>query len=136
MGSSAIRRRFRRYRVWWPVGLAVAGTLILGLVGAIRSSGEDPGFAGPLVTVCLIAALAGLVSGVIEGLVQPSAPVQLRINMALVILALLSAAILDGGPLVAGLSALAGSGVALASAWVGRRIMSGLLPGSDENESE
>jgi hypothetical protein len=136
MGSFPVRRRLRRYRVWWPVGLAVAGTLILGLVGAIRSSGEDPGFAGPLVTVCLIATLAGLVAGVIEGLVQPSAPAQLRISMALVFLALLSAAIVDGGSLVASLSALTGSGVALGSAWIGRRVMSGLLPGSDENESE
>jgi hypothetical protein len=84
----------------------------------------------------VIAGLAGLVTGVIEGLVQPSAPVRLRISMALVFLALVSAAILDGGPLVAGSSALTGSGVVLGSAWVGRRIMSGLLPGSDENESE
>jgi hypothetical protein len=37
---------------------------------------------------------------------------------------------------VAGSSALTGSGVALGSAWVGRRIMSGLLPTSDEKESE
>jgi len=136
MGSSGFRRRLRRYRRWWPAGLAVAGTVILVLVGTIRSSGDDQGIAGPLVTVCVIAGLAGLVSGVIEGLVQPSAPVRLRIDMALVILALLSAAILGGGPLVAGATALTGSGVALGSAWVGRRIMSGLLPASDENESE
>jgi hypothetical protein len=136
MGSFPFRRRLRKYRVWWPVWLALAGTIILVLVGAVRSSGDDKGFAGPLVTVCVIAGLAGLVTGVIGGLLQPSAPVQLRINMALVFLALLFGAILNGGSLVAGLSALTGSGVALGSAWVGRRIMSGLLPRPDENESE
>jgi len=136
MTATGFGRRLRRYRPWWPVGIAVAGTLILVLVGTIRSSGDDQGIAGPLVTVCVLAGLAGLITGVIEGLVQPSAPAQLRINIALVFLALISAAILGGGPVVAGSSALTGSGVALGSAWVGRRIMSGLLPTSDEKESE
>jgi hypothetical protein len=108
---------------------------MLVLVRAVRSSGDDQGLAGPLVTVCVIAGLAGLAAGVMEGLVQPTAPVQLRMSMALVLLALLSAAILEGGSLVAGMSALIGSGAALGSAWVGRRIMSTLLP-PDENESE
>jgi hypothetical protein len=106
------------------------------LVEVIRSSGDDRGIAGPLVTVCLIAALAGFVTGVIAGLVQFSAPIELRIRLALVAFVLVTAAVLGSGSLAAGLAALAGSGVVLGSVWFGRRIMSALLPPSDENVSE
>jgi len=128
MGSSGFRRRLRRYRRWWPAGLAVAGTVILVLVGTIRSSGDDQGIAGPLVTVCVIAGLAGLVTGVTAGLIHVSAPIEVRIRLALVVLVLVMAAIVDGGSLAAGLAALTGSGVALGSEWFGRRIMAALLP--------
>lgn len=134
MGSSGFRRRLRRYRAWWPVGLAVGGAGVLVVVGAIRSSGDDRGIGGPLVTVCLIAALAGLVTGVIAGLVQFSAPIELRIRLALVAFVLVTAAVLGSGSVAAGLAALAGSGVALGSGWLGRRIMSGLLPQVNEDD--
>ena len=128
MRVSGFRRRLRRYRPWWPGGLAIAGTILLVLVAAIRSTGEDQGIAGPLVTVCVIAGLAGLATGVTAGLIQVSAAIEVRIRVALVVTVLVTAAILDGGSLVAGLAALTGSGVALGSEWIGRRIMSALLP--------
>ena len=95
---------------------------------AAAFSPSDQGFVGPLVVACVITGLAGLVSGVIVGIVHPSSPNELRIGMALVVLALVTAVTLRGSPLAAALSALAGSVVALASAWCGRRIMSALLP--------
>jgi hypothetical protein len=136
MRSSGFRRRLRSYRAWWPFGLAVAGTFSVVLVEAVRPTGDDRSVAGPLVVVCAIAALAGVVTGVTMGLIQASAPVELRIRMALVVLSLVTAVILDGGPLVAGLSAPIGSGVALGSAWCGRRIMSALLPPPDDTRSD
>jgi len=134
MRVSLFRRRFRRYRAWWPVGLAVGGAGVLILVGAIRSSGDDRGLAGPLVTVCLIAALAGLATGVIAGLVQFSAPIELRVRLALVAFVLVMAGLLSSGSLAAGLAALTGSAVALGSRWSGRRIMSALLPHVSEDD--
>jgi hypothetical protein len=90
--------------------------------------------AGPLVTVCVIAALAGLATGVIAGLVQFSAPIELRIRLALVAFVLVTAAVLGSGSLAAGLAALTGSAVALGSRWSGRRIMSALLPHVSEDD--
>jgi hypothetical protein len=135
VGSLGFRRRIRRYRPWWPLGLAGAGALIVALVEVGRTSG-DRGIVGPLLTVCLIAGLAGLVAGVTEGLVQASPRIERRIRLALVVLALVTAMIFGGGPIVAGLSALTGSGVALGSAWLGLRIMSALLPPPGDNGPE
>jgi hypothetical protein len=135
MGPSGFRRGLRRYRPWWPLGLAGAGALIVALVEVVWRS-DDRGIAGPLLTICLIAGLAGLVTGVTEGLVQASPRIELRIRLALVLLALATATILGGGPIVAGLSSLIGSGVALGSAWLGLRIMSALLPGPGDNGPE
>jgi len=120
-------RRLRRYRTWWPLWLAGVGALIVALVTALAPS-DDRGVAGPLLTVCVIAALAGLVAGVAVGLIQVSAPIELRIRLVLVVFVLVTAAIVDGGSLAAGLAALTGSGVALGSELFGRRIMSALLP--------
>ena len=128
MRSSGFRRRFRRYRPWWPLGLAGTGAIIVAVVETVRRTGDDQGIAGPLVTVCLIAALAGLVTGAIAGLVQFSAPIELRIHLALVAFVLVTAAVLSSGSVAAGLAALAGSGVALGSEWFGRRVVSALLP--------
>ena len=99
----------------------------MALVEAIRGTSVDRGIVGPLVVVCVILSLAGLIAGVAEGLVRPSAPNELWIQMALVILALATAATVRGGELVVGLAALVGSGVALGSAWCGRRVMMALL---------
>jgi hypothetical protein len=136
MRSSGFRRRFRRYRPWWPLGLAGTGAIIVAVVETIRRTGDDHGIAGPLAVVCLIAGLAGLVTGVIEGVLQPSAPIQLRIRMALVVVALIAAAILGGGALAAGAAVLIGSGVALGSEWCGLVVMSTLLPPPNDNGSE
>ena len=127
MGAARLRRRLQRYRPWWPLLLAGAGAIVVALVAAAFSP-SDQGFVGPLVVACVITGLAGLVSGVILGIVHPSAPIELRIRMGLVVLALVTAVALRGNPLAAALSALAGSGVALGSAWCGQRIMSALLP--------
>jgi hypothetical protein len=108
--------------------LAGAGAVFVALITAALPPSDDQGIAGPLVVVCVITGLAGLVSGVIVGIVHPSAPIELRVRMALVVLALVTAVTLRGGPLVAGLAAVAASSVALASAWCGRRVMSALLP--------
>jgi hypothetical protein len=132
VGSLGFRRGLRRYRPWWPLGLAGAGALIVALVEAGRTS-DDQGIAGPLLTVCVIAGLAGLVTGVTDGLVQESPRIELRIRLALVVVALATAMILGGGPIVAGLSALTGSGVALGSEWLGRRIMLALMGRDDED---
>ena len=105
----------------------------MALVEAVRGTSVDRGIAGPLIVVCVILALAGLVTGVTEGIVQPSAPTELRIRMALVVLALATAAMVGGGALVVGLVALLGSGVALGAAWCGRRVMTALL-GRDNDE--
>jgi hypothetical protein len=135
MGSFGLRRRLRRYRSWWPLWLAGAGALIVALVEAVRT-GDDQGIAGPLLTVCVITGLAGLATGVTEGLVQTSPRIELRIRLALVVLALVTAAILGGGAIVAGVTALTGSGVALGTAWLGLRSMSALLPPPDDNGRE
>jgi hypothetical protein len=119
----------------WPLGLAGAGSLVVVLVEAVRTS-DDQGIAGPLLTGCVIAGLAGLVTGVTEGLVQSSPGIELRTRLALVVLALITAAILGSGAIVAGVTALTGSGVALGSAWFGLRIMSALLPRPDDTGPE
>ncbi len=132
MFAAGFRRRLRRYRPWWPLWLAGAGAIVVALIAATLPP-SDQGFAGPLVVVWVITGLAGLITGVIVGIVHPSAPIELRIRMGLVVLALVTAAAVRGSPLAAGLSALIGSGVALGSLWCGRRIMSALLPQSDDD---
>jgi len=127
------RRRLRRYRPWWPVGLAGAGAIVFALVEAVRGTSVDRGIAGPLAVVCAILVLAGLITGVIEGIVQPSAPNELRIQLALVVLALATAAMVGGGALVVGLAALLGSGFALGAAWCGRSVMMALLGNVDDD---
>jgi hypothetical protein len=84
--------------------------------------------------VCVILSLAGLIAGVTEGLVRPSAPNELRIQMALVVLALATAGTVSGGALVVGLAALIGSGVALGSAWCGRSVMLALLGNVNDDD--
>ena len=132
MRAAGYRRRLRRYRPWWPLWLAGAGAIVVALIVAALSP-SDQGFAGPLVVVILITDLAGLITGVIVGIVHPSASSELRIRMGLVVLALVTATAVRGNPLAAGLSALIGCGVALGSLWCGRRIMSALLPQGDDD---
>jgi hypothetical protein len=108
------------------------GAIVVALLAAALPP-SDQGFAGPLVVACLITGLAGLITGLIVGIVHPSALIELRIRMGLVLLALVTAAAVRGNPLAAGLSALAGSGIALGSLWCGRRITSALLPQSDDD---
>jgi hypothetical protein len=112
------------------------GAIVVALLAAALPP-SDQGFAGPLVVACLMACLitglAGLITGLIVGIVHPSALIELRIRMGLVLLALVTAAAVRGNPLAAGLSALIGSGVALGSLWCGRRITSALLPQSDDD---
>jgi len=118
----------------WPVGLAGAGAIIVALVEAVRGTSLDRGLAGPLVVVCVVLGLAGLITGVAEGLVRPSASNELRIRMGLVVLALVTAATVRGGALVVGLAALIGSGVALGSRWCGLRVMSALLGRREDDD--
>jgi hypothetical protein len=132
MRAAGYRRRLWRYRSWWPLWVAGAGAIVVALIAATLPS-SDQGFAGPLVVVCLITGLAGLVTGVVVGIVQPSAPIELRIRMGLVVLALVTSAAVRGDPLAAGLSALIGSGIALGALWCGRRVMSAMLPQSDDD---
>jgi len=106
----------------------------LPLVEAVRETSVDRGIAGPLVVVCVILGLAGLAAGVVEGLVRPSAPTELRIRLALVALALVIATTVRGGELVVGSAALLGSGVALGSEWCGRSVISALLGHSDDGD--
>ncbi|MGH2698274.1 MAG: hypothetical protein ACRDJL_03625 [Actinomycetota bacterium] len=128
-----IARTLRRYRPWWPPGIALAGALLVILIVALRGEPVDQGVAGPLLAVSLIAGLAGLATGVAEGLVQPSASLQLRIQTVLVVLALVAAGTLRSGALVAGLAAIVGAAAALGLRWCGRRVLEALV-GRDESE--
>jgi hypothetical protein len=110
----------------------IGSLVVVGLV-ALRGEGTDQGVAGPLLAVGLIAGLAGLATGIAEGLVQPPAPTSLCIGLVLVVLALVAAATLRSGPLVAGLAALTGAAAALGLRWCGRRVMEALL-GRDEGD--
>ena len=112
----------------------MAGAIILALVEAVRGTTDDRGIAGPLVVACVILGLAGLVVGVTEGLVRPSALTELRIRLGLVVLALVTATSLSGGALAVGLAALLGSGVALGSEWCGRSVMSALLGQREDDD--
>jgi hypothetical protein len=120
--------------MWWPPVLAVLGALTVVLVKALGDSPANHGVVGPVVAVCVIAAGAGMLTGVGEGLVQPPQPIQLRVRLVLVTLVLLAAATLRGGTVAAGLAALVGSGVALILHWCGSRAMSALV-GRDDDQS-
>ncbi|MGH2750714.1 MAG: hypothetical protein ACRDK3_07565 [Actinomycetota bacterium] len=132
--AGKLMRTARRYRRWWPPGLAVAGALVVALLVELRGEGDDQGVAGPLVAVSLLTGLIGLATGVGEGLVRPPASIELRIEIVLVVVALVTAATLRGGPLVAGLAALTGTVVALGLRWCGRRVMQGMLGREDGDE--
>ncbi len=127
------KRALRRHRMWWPPVFALMGALAVALVKALGDS-ADHGIVGPVVAVCVIAAGAGLLTGVGEGLVQPPPPIKLRVRLVLVILVLFAAATLRGGAVAAGLAALAGSGVALGLHTSGGRVMSALV-GRDDDRS-
>lgn len=81
----------------------------------------------------VIAGIAGLVTGVAEGFVQPPAPFALRIRLGLVVLALIVAAGLQGDPWGCFLAALGGAAAALGLRWCGEHALRGLV-GKDEDE--
>ncbi len=132
-GRTSWKRALRRHRMWWPPILAVLGALAVALVKALGDSANH-GVVGPVVAVCVIAAGAGLLTGVGEALVQPPPPIRLRARLVLVALVLLAAGTLRGGAVAAGLAALIGSGVALVLHWCGSRAMSALV-GRDDDQS-
>ena len=126
-------RRLRSHRAWWPVALAVLGAPAVALWHFVREADAGGGIAGPLVATGLVAAFSGLLTGVAEGIVQPSVGIRDRVRTALVVLALLAAAVLGGGPLGAALAALLGSGVALGARRFGLGVMAALV-GRDIDE--
>jgi hypothetical protein len=113
----------------------VGGALVIAALAALRADPVDRGILGPVIAVGIIAGIAGLVTGVAEGLVQPPAPVVLRIRLALVVLALFVAAVVNAGPLGGLLAALGGAAAGLGLHWCGERAMRGLV-GRDEDAED
>ena len=112
--------------------MALAGGLVIAALAALRADAVDRGILGPVIATGIIAGSAGLLTGVAEGLVQPPAPVQLRIRLALVLLVLVVAAVVNGGALGSLLTALVGAATALGLRWCGERFLRGLV-GRDED---
>ncbi|MGH2828199.1 MAG: hypothetical protein ACRDKF_14655, partial [Actinomycetota bacterium] len=102
-------------------------------LAARRADPIDRGILGPVIAVGVIAGIAGLVTGVVEGLVQPPAPAVLRLRLALVVLVLVVAVVVNAGPLGSFLATLGGAAAALGLRWCGERAMRGLV-GRDEED--
>jgi len=94
---------------------------------ALGAASITQGILGPVVAAVIIAGIAGLVTGVAEGFVQPVAPIARRIRLALVVLALIVAAALQGDPLGSFLASLGGAAAALGMRWCGEHALRGLV---------
>ncbi|MGH2777474.1 MAG: hypothetical protein ACRDJB_02370 [Actinomycetota bacterium] len=130
-----LKRRMRRHRRWWPLWLSLGGALIIAALAALRADPIDRGILGPVIAAGIIAGIAGLVTGVAEGLLQPPAPVALRIRLGPVVLALIVAAVVNAGPWEGFLAALGGAAAGLGLHWSTERAMRGLI-GRDEDAED
>ena len=110
----------------------MGGALAIAALAPLRAEPVDQGTLGPVVVAIAIAGIAGLVTGVAEGFVQPPAPLALRIRLGLVVLALIVVAGLQGDPWGSFLAVLGGSAAALGLRWCGEHALRGLV-GKDED---
>jgi len=108
---------------------------VIAALAALRADPIDRGILGPVIAAGIVAGIAGLVTGVAAGLLQPPAPVALRVRLALVVLALIIAVVVNAGPSGSFLAALGGAAAGLGLHWSGERAMSGLI-GRDEDAED